>query len=335
MITMDPNGKESSRTPSDNGSNKDGLIEFSNVSKNYKELLALDNVSFKIQKGEIFGYIGPNGAGKTTTIKILVGLIKDYKGDVYVNRINIKNNWTNIYNLIGYHPQEAGFQEWRTVDHAFKTFGRLSGLNSIQIDQRTQEILELMNLSKVRYKKITYLSGGMVQKLRLGQALLHKPQILVLDEPLSGLDPQMRYQFKKIIKDLSKNGITVIFSSHILSDVQDIADKIGILNQGQIKDIGSPIGLQKKFQIGNLIELEVAENTPLSNRLEDLTEVEYVKKIKSNKQLIHLKSGIDIDLIIYQIINLLKEQKCKIRSFNLVKPSLEEVYLKYVGGESN
>lgn len=175
----------------------------------------------------------------------------------------------------------------------------------------------------------------MFQKLRLGQALLHNPQILVLDEPLSGLDPQIRYQFKNIIKELAKNGTTILFSSHILSDVQDIADKIGILNQGQIKDIGSPLELQKKFHIGNLIEIEVAENTPLCNRLEDLSEVEYVKKIKSNKQLIHLKSGIDIDLVIYQIINLLKEQKCKIRNFNLLKPSLEEIYLKYVGGETN
>ncbi|MFX1570102.1 MAG: ATP-binding cassette domain-containing protein [Promethearchaeota archaeon] len=335
MINSDLNRKKSIETMGDNSSNEEGLIEFRNISKNYKELLALDNISFKIQKGEIFGYIGPNGAGKTTTIKILVGLIKDYEGEVYINRMNIKDNWKEMHKLIGYHPQEAGFQEWRTVDHAFKTFGRLSGLNSEQIAQRTQEILELINLSEVRYKKITYLSGGMVQKLRLGQALLHKPQILVLDEPLTGLDPQMRYQFKKIINNLSKDGNTVIFSSHILSDVQDIADKIGILNQGQIKDIGSPEELQKKFNIGNVIEVEVAENTSLCEGLEDLSEVEYVKKIKSNKQLIHLRSSIDIDLAIYQIINILKEQKCKMRNFNLLRPSLEEIYLKYVGGENN
>ena len=311
-----------------------GLIELRNVSKYYKELLALDNISFNIQKGEIFGYIGPNGAGKTTTIKILVGLIKDYTGDVYINRKNINDNWKDLHNLIGYHPQEAGFQEFKTIDNAFKTFGRLSGLNSEDIEKRTQEILELLNLSEARYRKITHLSGGMFQKLRLGQALLHKPQILVLDEPLSGLDPQMRYHFKNIIKELARNGITILFSSHILSDVQDIADKIGILNQGQIKDIGSPENLQNKFHIGNIIELIVAENTPLCEGLEDLSEVEYVQKVKSNKQLVHLKSDINIDLVIYQIITVLKDHKCKIRNLNLVKPSLEEVYLNYVGGEA-
>ncbi|MFX0155229.1 MAG: ATP-binding cassette domain-containing protein [Candidatus Hodarchaeota archaeon] len=331
---MDLKGKKSIETTMDNSSYKDRLIEFSNVSKYYKEVLALDNISFTIQKGEIFGYIGPNGAGKTTTIKILVGLIKDYTGDVYINGINIINNWKDLHNLIGYHPQEAGFQEWRTVDHAFKTFGRLSGLTSEDIEKQTQKILELLNLSEARYRKITHLSGGMFQKLRLGQALLHKPQILVLDEPLSGLDPQMRYQFKNIIKELAKNGTTILFSSHILSDVQDIADKIGILNQGQIRDIGSPEDLQSKFHIGNIIELVVAENTALCEGLEDLLEIEYVQKVKSNKQLIHLKSDIDIDLLIYQIISILKEQKCKVRSFNLVKPSLEEVYIKYVGVEN-
>jgi len=314
--------------------NGNNLIEFENVSKKYKNLLALDKISFKIKKGEIFGYIGPNGAGKTTTIKILVGLIDKYTGNVYVNGKNIFNNLRDLHRLIGYHPQEAGFQEWRTVDHVFKTFGRLSGLRSDQLEQRTQEILELINLSDVRYKKIIHLSGGMFQKLRLGQALLHEPQILVLDEPLSGLDPNMRFQFKKIIKKLGKSGITILFSSHILSDVQDVADKIGILNKGKILTIGSPEELQNNFHVGNIIEIIVAENTPLCKNLEDLDNIEYVENVKSNQQLIHLKSNADIDLSILRIFNVIMEQKCKLRTFNLVKPSLEEVYLRYVGGET-
>ena len=154
-------------------------IEFSNVSKSYKDVLALDDISFTIQKGEIFGYIGPNGAGKTTTIKIIVGLIRDFKGDVFVNRNNVISSKKNLHDMIGYHPQEAGFQEWRTVDHAFKTFGRLSGLKSEHLEDRIHEILDLVGLADFRYKKIVHLSGGMFQKLRLGQALLHEPEILI------------------------------------------------------------------------------------------------------------------------------------------------------------
>lgn len=314
--------------------NKNICIEFKNVSKSYKDLLALDDISFQIPKGEIFGYIGPNGAGKTTSIKILVGLIQKYNGNVFIHGNNITLEKKNYHRLIGYHPQEAGFQEWRTIDHCFKTFGRLSGLTSKEIEHRTQEILDLINLSEVRYKKIVHLSGGMFQKLRLGQALLNEPQILVLDEPLSGLDPNMRFQFKKIIKKLGKSGITILFSSHILNDVQNIADKIGILNKGKILTIGSPEELQNSFHIGNILEIIVAKNTPLCENLEDLTNVDYVENVKSNKQLIHLKSDADIDLSITSIFELLIQQKCKIRTFNLVKPSLEEVYLKYVGGET-
>lgn len=314
---------------------KEICIEFRNVSKSYKDLLALDNITFSIQKGDIFGYIGPNGAGKTTTIKILVGLIKNYNGDVYVYGKNVSTNKRALQNLIGYHPQEAGFQEWRTVDHAFKTFGRLSELSSERLENRIQEILELINLSDVRYKKIVHLSGGMFQKLRLGQALLHEPEILVLDEPLSGLDPSSRFQFKEIIKKLAKSGITILFSSHILSDVQDIANKIGILNQGRIMKIGSPEELQSSFHIGNIIEIVLAENSPICEDLEEFPEIKYIEKIKANTQIIHLKSDIDLDHSISKIINRIIKHNCKIRYFSLVKPSLEDVYLKYVGGETN
>ena len=172
----------------------------------------------------------------------------------------------------------------------------------------------------------------MLQKLRLGQALLHQPKILVLDEPLSGLDPMSRFQFKGVIKELAKKGITILFSSHILNDVQDIANKIGILNEGKIMKIGSPEELQSSFHIGNLIEITVAENTSLCEGLEDFNEVDQVEKIKDNKQLIYLKSNIDIDICISKIMNAVLEQRCRVRSLTLLNPSLEEVYLKYVGG---
>ncbi|MFX1345118.1 MAG: ATP-binding cassette domain-containing protein [Promethearchaeota archaeon] len=308
-------------------------IEFNNVSKSYKEIRALDKISFTIQKGDIFGYIGPNGAGKTTTIKIIVGLITDFNGEVLIYGNNVFSNRKDLYNLIGYHPQEAGFQEWRTIDHALKSFGRLSGLKSTHLENRIIDILNLTGLIDFRYKKIIHLSGGMFQKLRLGQALLHEPEILVLDEPLSGLDPTSRFQFKGLVKELAKKGITILFSSHILNDVQDIANKIGILNEGKIMKIGSPEELQNSFQIGNLIEITVAENSSLCEGLEDFPEVDHVEKTKKNKQLIYLKSNIDIDISISKIMNTLLQQKCRVRNLALLKPSLEEVYLKYVGGE--
>lgn len=311
---------------------QNGCIEFRNVSKSYKDLLALNNISFDIRKGDIFGYIGPNGAGKTTTIKILVGLIPNYKGEVFVYGRSI-SNYKDLHKIIGYHPQEVGFQEWRTINHALTTFGRLSGVSKVNLENRIQDVLKFTELEDVRYKKIKHLSGGMIQKLRLCQALLHEPEILVLDEPLSGLDPSIRYQIKGLIKSLAKSGKTILFSSHILSDVQDIANIIGILHKGKILKIGSPIDLQSDFHLGNIIRIEVAKNTPLYQDLENIDEVERVEKLASNIQLIHLSSEIDLDTVINQILELLLKNDCKIRNFSVVQPSLEEVYLKYVGGQ--
>ena len=309
------------------------FVRFQDVSKSYRDVKALDNATFHIQKGEIFGYIGPNGAGKTTTMKILVGLIKNYQGKIFVNNEDINKNLSKLHKILGYLPQEVGFQEWRTINHALKTFGQLSGLESNYLEARIKEVLEQVNLIDVRYKKIVHLSGGMVQKLRLAQALLNEPQILVLDEPMSGLDPSSRYQIKNIIMNLSKNKETTIFlSSHILNDVQDIADRIGIINHGNILKVGTPNELQSDFQIGNVLSIELAEKSPPLKGLESNFCVENVVNTKNNGLMIHLKADIDLDNCINLIIKEILNQNCLIRHFNIVQPSLEEVYLKYVEG---
>ncbi len=309
------------------------FLEVRSISKEYKDVKALNNVSFSIKKGEILGYIGPNGAGKTTTIKILVGLIQNYNGDIkiYENEKILKKQ--DFFKILGYLPQEVGFQEWRTVDHALKTFGRLSKIPEDQLNNRIIEVLKTVGLSDVRNKKIIHLSGGMQQKLRLAQALLHKPKLLILDEPMTGLDPTSRYQMKKIIKTLMEQNITIFFSSHILSDVQDIATRIGIINHGRILKIGTPEQLQNEFQLGNDIEIIIEKNTRLA---EDLDKIDGVESISanSNKQFLHLSSNVDINECIQQILGKLHEQEIHLRNFNIVKPSLEEVYLKYVEGQN-
>ncbi len=315
------------------GENSKALIEFQTVSKSYKNTLALDKVSFAINKGDVFGYIGPNGAGKTTTIKILVGLIRDYTGDVYIAGKNISKSRQEIYKILGYHPQEAGFQRWRTINHALRTFGRLSGLESNRLESKIQEVLEFVNLQDVRYKKIIHLSGGMIQKLRLAQALLNDPQILVLDEPLSGLDPSSRYQVKNLIKNLSQKGITILFSSHILTDIQDIANKIGIVNKGRIIKIGSPDELQSEFHLGNIIEIVYIKGGNPCPNLDDIDGIERIEIGASNKQFAHLKVDVDIDDTINRILRTITEHKSKMRNFRILTPSLEEVYLKYIEGD--
>ena len=312
------------------------IIKFSNVSKNYRDVQALRNASFSITQGDIFGYIGPNGAGKTTTLKILVGLISDYSGEVKINNELIKNQ-SNFNQQIGYLPQDVGFQEWRTVDHALITFGRLSGMSKEELQQRIPEVLALVGLVDARKRKIRHLSGGMQQKLKLAQALLHNPSILVLDEPMSGLDPTSRWQMKNTIRQLAQTNVTIVFSSHILEDVEGIATTIGIINQGVVVKIGNPQELQKELVGGNAV-IAIGEN--LINYVDQIKALPVVADVTfppsdSSQVTIVLKPGIVLDDGLIQLLEFFSSNKIVIRNFNYLKPSLEQVYLKYVMEDSN
>ncbi|HUT82684.1 MAG TPA: ABC transporter ATP-binding protein [Candidatus Bathyarchaeia archaeon] len=311
------------------------IIQFTNVSKKYKDVQALYDVSFAIKRGDIFGYIGPNGAGKTTTLKILVGLIRDYSGEIKINNESL-HTLINPGNLIGYLPQDVGFQDWRTVNHALTTFGLLSGMKKTDLQQRIPEILELVGLTEARNRKIKYLSGGMEQKLKLAQALLHKPQILILDEPMSGLDPTSRWQMKNIIRQLAESDITIIFSSHILSDVEDIATTIGILKDGNIVKIGSPQDLEQELIQGDTVEV-IGE--ALMEKIVLIRDLPYVVKVDGeennpNRLTILFNPNSDLNESIVSLLHFLSENRIVVKHFNYMKPSLEEVYLKYVTGGS-
>ena len=308
----------------------DAIIEFKDVSKNYKGLKALQNVSFSVKQGDVFGYIGPNGAGKTTSIKIMVGLIKIFQGDVFIKGNDVRKAENETHKIIGFLPQEVGFQEWRTVNHALRTFGLLSGISKYDLKERISDVLGYVGLQEFINKKITNLSGGLKQKLRLAQAILHKPEILILDEPLTGLDPTSRFQIKNIIRKLSEQGKTILFSSHILSDVQDIATHIGILNRGKLLNHGTPSELQEKFKVGNDIEISMVNNSNKLEILENLPIIESINKINSQKYIIKLTPKADLDAAINEILQYLIKEKVKVRNFNYVSPSLEDVYLKYV-----
>ncbi len=309
------------------------IIKFVNVSKNFREVKALTDVSFEINRGDIFGYIGHNGAGKTTTLKILVGLIRDYSGEVLIVGESLQNH-SDFSNLIGYLPQDVGFQEWRTVDHALITFGLLSGMGKSELTQRIPEILEMVGLTEARHRKIKYLSGGMQQKLKLAQALLHDPQVLILDEPLSGLDPTSRYQMKNIIRKLAVNKKTILFSSHILGDVADIATTIGIIKEGVIQRIGTPLELQNELTEGDAIELVGHNLTTSIAKIQALPNVERVELVSNNQDrlVVTYSTGTNVQEVTLQLMAFLSENKIAIQNFNYLKPSLEQVYLKYMEG---
>lgn len=309
---------------------KNEFVVLKNLTKNYGFFRALDNVSFDIKQGEIFGYIGPNGAGKTTTMKILVGLTTDFQGEVLIGGYKVPKQKDEIHKLLGYLPQNVAFQEWRTVNHALNTFGRLSGLNSVEIENRVPQILDLLALSDVRHKKISQLSGGMTQKVGLAQALLHNPKLLVLDEPLGGLDPISRHQFKEIVLELGKKGTTILFSSHILSDVQDVADRIGIISRGHIKQIGTLNELKSRLSPQKVVEVLLAYASDKWQEFKSIENVKGVEQAGPGRVLVILESGADADKVIDEIVQSIVRLKIKVRGATLLSPSLDEIYFNYV-----
>ncbi|KXB04498.1 hypothetical protein AKJ50_02330 [candidate division MSBL1 archaeon SCGC-AAA382A13] len=313
--------------------NNGEFLRFNNVSKRYGNFLALEDVSFQVEKGKNFGYIGPNGAGKTTTIKIMVGLLSDFKGSVEVGGYSLPARRDEVNELIGYLPQRVNFQEWRTVRHALRTFGKMSGIKDEELDERISTVLERIGISKMKNRKISELSGGTIQKVGIAQALVHDPKLLVLDEPLSGLDPASRYEMKQVIKELSTGGTTIFFSSHILSDVQDVADKIGILDLGQIMQIGTLGELKSEFPMEKEIEIIFSNFANEIENLESLSGVLSVEQLDSNKIMVQLEDDADIDVVSHELIQELIRSGSRIRSFSPVSPKLDEVYLKYINKE--
>ncbi|MFC1726219.1 ATP-binding cassette domain-containing protein [candidate division KSB1 bacterium] len=308
------------------------MVSIKDLSKRYRDLLALNNISLKIQKGEIFGYIGPNGAGKTTTIKILVGLISEFSGDLTVGGFKMPEERYDVHRVLGYMPQEVAFQEWRTVDHVLNTFGKLSGLTGDVLEKRIVRVLDFVGMNKERHKKVVHLSGGMTQKLGLAQALLHEPELLVLDEPLSGLDPGSRVHLKSIIKELSSEGVTVIFSSHILSDVQDIATKIGIIDHGRILKTGTLNELKSDFKVAEDIEVRLSGGLDKCKNIGEIKGVRNFELIREGVLLFHMNPEQDMDETVDNIIKKLISLDCRIRSITQVEPSLDDVYLKFIEG---
>ena len=310
--------------------NSTDFVILKDVSKCYGTFRALDNVSFTIKEGEIFGYIGPNGAGKTTTMKILVDLISDFQGEVFVGGRKVAKEKNAIHKLLGYLPQNVAFQEWRTVNHALTTFGRLSGLSRIEVEEKIPPILDLLALSEVRHKKISQLSGGMTQKVGLAQALLHNPKLLVLDEPLGGLDPLSRHQFKEIVLKLRNKGTTILFSSHILSDVQDVADRIGIINRGKIKQLGTLNELKSNLHPQNVVEVLLSYSSDKWSEFKSISNVKGVEEVSPGRILVYFGEGVDDAQVIDDIVQTVARLKIKVRGIASLSPSLDEIYLNYV-----
>jgi ABC-2 type transport system ATP-binding protein len=221
----------------------EAMIRIRNLTKDYKtdfwkpKSRALTDVSFDVAEGSVFGLIGPNGAGKTTTIKILMGLIRPTEGTVSI--LGQPENSIGIKRFIGDLPESSYYYDFLRTEEVLDFYGRLFGYGAAERRKKTEELLDLVGLGNRKGVRLRHYSKGMLQRIGIAQAMVNDPKVVVLDEPMSGLDPVGRKEVRDIILRLRDQGKTILFSSHILPDVEELCDHVAILVQGRLKAIGS------------------------------------------------------------------------------------------------
>lgn len=304
-------------------------IKVKNISKRFDDKLVLDNISFEIKEGDIFGLIGPNGAGKSTLISIITGLLKANNGEVEIGGYSIKDEPLKAKELLGLVPQEIALMEQLSAYDNLEYFGAFYGLKGKVLKERIQEALEVTGLTDRKKEKITKFSGGMKRRLNLAVAIMHRPKLLIMDEPTVGVDPQSRNYIFEFVKKINKeNNTTVIYTSHYMEEVENLCNSIFILDLGKEIASGTKSSIKSMTSIHGSIKLTLED--PSEEFILRVKELEGVKDSFIKEEIIN----IFIDEGRFNLEDLLMlsmREKKKIKNLNVEEASLEEVFLSLTG----
>lgn len=300
-----------------------------NVTKRFDDKLVLDNISFEIKEGDIFGLIGPNGAGKSTLINIITGLLKGNSGEVTMGGYSISKEPLKAKELLGLVPQELALMEELSAYDNLEYFGAFYGLHGKLLKERIEEALTVTGLSEKKKGKVKKFSGGMKRRLNLAVAIMHRPKILILDEPTVGVDPQSRNYIFEFIKKINKeNGTTVIYTSHYMEEVEQLCNNIFILDEGKEIASGSKSMIKSMANIHGTIKLILDHKD--DEFLLKIKKLQGVKDCFINDEEISIYVNED-SFNLEELLMLLTGEHKKIKKFNVEEASLEEVFLSLTG----
>ena len=292
------------------------MLQITNLTKQFKKIKAVDNISLKVQNGDIYGFLGPNGAGKTTSIRMIMGIIKPDNGTIKLNASDI--NTINRRKL-GYLPEDRGLYQKQNLSEILYYFGCLKGLDKKDSKNRANLWLERFNLDDQKERKVEELSKGNQQKIQFIIALLHDPQLIILDEPFTGLDPVNQILLKEVIKEKQEEGKTIIFSTHQMEQVERLCNNICLINKGNIL-LEGPLSDIRKSHSEDTIELNFSGRIDNSKLEVFFSDFELKENILSG--VLKKKKNEFLEWIIPQV---------SIESFNARVPSLEQIFIKEVG----
>ncbi len=307
-------------------------IETKSLRKSFGDLIAVNDISFSVEKGEIFGFLGPNGAGKSTTMMIFTTLLKPTSGQALVAGFDVMKNPKHVRENIGFVQQETTVDEYLTGRENLLLQARLNHIPKNEINHRIDEVLDLIELTDKQDQAVVTYSGGMRKRLDIAGGLLHHPKVLFLDEPTVGLDIQTRRKIWEYIKKIhTEFEMTIFLTTHYMEEADNLCDRIGIIDHGKIQVIDTPENM--KNELGNeIISLRVENRNNHDSFLSELKKIEFIKKINEDnlKLTLFTSNGTEVIPKIFQISSQLE---IKITSISLTQPTLDDVFISYTGHE--
>ena len=300
-------------------------IHVQHLTRRFGEFVAVDDVSFDVAEGEIFGFLGSNGAGKSTTIRMLCGLLRPTSGTAIVGGIDVAANPEAVKQRIGYMSQRFSLYELLTVDQNIRFFGGVYGLDATRMDERRKFVIEMAGLRGREQTLARDLAGGWRQRLALGCAILHEPSILFLDEPTGGVDPLSRRQFWRLIDALAARGVTILVTTHYLDEAER-CHRVTLIHGGRLAAIGTIAEVKQVFAGRPILELRTGRAADAMRLLDEMPEVEKTSLFGTAVHVVLRSAGTGADVLVGR----LQTQGIRVDSVEPVSPSLEDVFLDVV-----
>lgn len=306
------------------------ILEVHKLAKSYGNFDAVKGISFEIHEGEIFSLLGPNGAGKTTTISMLSTLYTPTSGEATICGYSITNDTMAVKKCIGVVPQDLALYEDLSARENLSFWGQMYGLSGKSLKIRIDEVLEQIGLLDKAKLKIKTYSGGMKRRVNIGVGLLHQPRLLFMDEPTVGIDPQSRRAILDSVKDLNKNGMTVLYTTHYMEEAEELSNRVGIIDHGDLIAIGTQEELTKSVGETDTLILHVGEETNPETLAEEVRKIKGVLKAEVTDHQVSIITPTAEELLA-QVVTHANNLGIKIKSIDIREPNLEAVFLNLTG----
>ncbi|CEG26533.1 ABC transporter ATP-binding protein [Bacillus sp. B-jedd] len=303
------------------------LLKVSSLKKTFKDFEAVKEVSFSVKKGESFGLLGPNGAGKSTTINMLTGLFPPTSGSIEIAGIDIVKESKKAQGLIGIVPQEIALYQEMSARENLLFWGRMYGLSGSVLEKRVAETLDLIGLADRAKGKVETFSGGMKRRVNIGAAILHNPELLIMDEPTVGIDPQSRTHILETVKRLNQEGMTVIYTSHYMEEVEFLCERIGIMDHGKLIALGTIPELRDTIGDRSRMVFSIAEGFTSAETLGSLIPVEDISYSGTQLTVFHREP----QSVLSGLVQKMTEAGAQISGVEIIEPNLESVFLHLTG----